>query len=65
MEMIERDLVLEDRDAAGIKKWPADGPRHSPKIQELVHPFPVAARVSEWILPPRMSSSQSGRTGYC
>jgi integrase len=28
-EMIERDLALEAREAAGIKKWPADGLRHS------------------------------------
>ena len=28
-EMIERDLAVEAREAAGIKKWPADGLRHS------------------------------------
>ena len=27
--MIEHDLVLDARDAAGIKKWPPDGLRHS------------------------------------
>jgi hypothetical protein len=28
-EMIERDLAVAAREAAGIKKWPADGLRHS------------------------------------
>jgi hypothetical protein len=28
-DLIERDLAVEAREAAGIKKWPADGLRHS------------------------------------